>query len=56
MVNEATLLQPSKALEDMLVTLLGMDMDVRLVHPSKARSPIEDTSSGIVILVKLLQL
>ena len=33
----------------MLVTLLGMLMDVRLLQPKKALSPIEITLVGIVV-------
>lgn len=35
------------------VTLLGIITEVKLVHPSKAKSPMDVTLLGIVIEVKL---
>ena len=37
-----------------LVTLVGISMLVRLLHPENASSSILSTLSGIVILVNLL--
>ena len=38
----------------MLVTLFGIFMLVKLLHPQKASSPMLVTPSGIFMLVKLL--
>ena len=46
-------LQPSKALEPMLVTLFGMVISVRQVYPLKALSAILSTPSKIIILLML---
>ena len=48
------LVQPSKALVPMEVTLSGMVMLVRLVQPQKAPS-MEVTLSGMVMLSRLVQ-
>ena len=40
----------------MLVTLSGMIIEVRLLHPKKAEFPMLVTLSGMVIEVRLLQL
>ena len=50
------LLQPEKTEFPMLVTLLGIVMEVRLLQPEKALFPILVTLLGIVIEVRLLQL
>ena len=49
------LVQPSKALSRMLVTLSGNVMFVRLSHQKKAKRPMLVTLSGIVMLVRLAQ-
>ena len=45
--------QYSKAYFPMEITLSGIAMLVRLLHPEKAEFPIEVTPSGIVMLVRL---
>ena len=45
-----------KASSPMLVTLLGIVIDVRQVQPSKALSPILVTLSGMLMEVNPLQL
>ena len=48
-------LQPEKALLPMLVTELGMVIDVKPLQAAKAPLPMIVTDSGIVTDVKLLQ-
>jgi hypothetical protein len=50
------LLQLEKALEPMLVTLLGMVMEVRPVQLEKALEPMLVTLLGMEMEVRLLQL
>ena len=47
MVTEVTPVHPSKAYDPILVTLLGMDTEIRLEQPEKAYDPILFTSDGI---------
>ena len=49
------LVQASKAPSPMLVTLLGMVIEVRLLHLKKAELPIVVTLFGMVIEVRLVQ-
>ena len=48
-------LQPRKALLPMIVTLLGMVIDVRPLQPEKAEYPMLVTLLGMVIDVRPLQ-
>jgi hypothetical protein len=45
--------QSMNACSSMLVTLLGMRIEGRLLHPPNAEKPMLLTPSGIVTLVKL---
>ena len=48
--------QPKKALSPMLVTELGIVMEVRPVHPAKELLPMLVTELGMVMEVRLVQL
>jgi len=54
-VTLVRLVQPSKALPPILVTLLGMVMLVRLVQLEKALVPMVVTLVGMVTLLRLAQ-
>ena len=45
---------PLKVLIPMIMTLLGMVIDVRALHPSKALSPMDVILLGMVIDVRAL--
>ena len=55
MIMVTSLLQLPKADSPIFVTLFGMEMDVRLVHPSNVELSIDGTLSGILIESSLLQ-
>ena len=45
------LVQPLKALWPMVVTVLGMEIEVRLVSPENAEVPISMTDKGIIVFL-----